>query len=366
MSLDLPGRTALRAGAYSMTVHRRSAAVCLLLLAVLLCAATVSLCLGDTYITFADVVATLTGETGYDRTVEVLRLPRTVLAIVAGAALALSGALIQSVARNPLASPDIIGVTAGAGLAATFALTAGLGYAMLGPSALTGGLAAAAIVLAVGSRGSLSAPRFVLAGIAVAVLLKSGTQLLLLAAAPIDAQRAQIWLIGTLAGRGWNEAAFLGVFLALALPFLIWAQRALDTSDLDDPTATGLGVRVTGRRVGLAVLGVVLASVAVSQVGAVEFVALAAPQIARRLARTSRPPLLATALAGAVLLVAADGLGRTAFGDYQIPAGVLTAAIGGLYLLYLLMTKGTRNEKNAAGRRPGLGLRARLERVRHL
>ncbi|HEX2144871.1 MAG TPA: iron ABC transporter permease [Glycomyces sp.] len=363
-TLQLPGRTVLRSGGLSMTVHRRSAVICGLLLIVLFGAISASLCIGDTYITFADTFATLTGTTGYDRTIEVLRLPRTVLAVAAGAALALGGVLIQSVARNPLASPDIVGVTAGAGLAATFALTAGLGYAFLAPAALTGGLAAAALVLLVAARGSLSAPRFVLAGIAVAVLLKSGTQILLLAAEAVDAQRAQIWLIGSLAGRGWTEASFLGGVLLCALPFLVWAQRALDTTDLDDPTATGLGVRVTGRRVGLAALGVVLASAAVSQVGAVEFVALAAPQIARRLARTSRPPLLASALTGAVLLVAADWLGRTAFGDYQMPAGVLTAALGGLYLMYLLLTKGTRNEKKTAGRRPRLRLRARAGRVR--
>jgi iron complex transport system permease protein len=365
-TLPLPGRTILRSGDLSITVHRRSALVCALLLIALLGAVTAALCLGDTYITFADTIATLTGTTGYDRTIEVLRLPRTVLAVAAGAALGIAGALIQSVARNPLASPDIIGVTAGAGLAATFALTTGLAYALLAPAALTGGLAAAALVLLAAARGSLSAPRFVLAGVAVAVLLKSGTQILLLAADAIDAQRAQIWLIGTLAGRGWTEAAFLGAFLLLALPALVWAQRALDTTDLDDPTATGIGVRVTRQRIALAVLGVVLASAAVAQVGAVEFVALAAPQIARRLARTSRPPLLASALTGAVLLVLADWIGRTAFGDYQMPAGVLTAALGGLYLMYLLLTKGTRNEKKNAGRRPRLGLRGRAGRVRNV
>jgi iron complex transport system permease protein len=370
-ALSLPGRTVLRAGGLSLTWHRRSAAVCALLLIVLFGAIALALCVGDTYITFADTLATLTGTTGYDRTIEVLRLPRTVLAVAAGAALAIGGALIQSVARNPLASPDIIGVTAGAGLAATFALTAGLGYVLLAPAALVGGLAAAALVLLVSAhggtapaRGVLSAPRFVLAGVAIAVLLKSGTQILLLAADAIDAQRAQIWLIGTLAGRGWTEAGYLGVFLLLALPALVWAQRALDTTDLDDPTATGIGVRVTGQRIGLAVLGVVLASAAVSQVGAVEFVALAAPQIARRLARTSRPPLLASALTGAVLLVLADWLGRTAFGDYQMPAGVLTAALGGIYLIYLLLTKGTRNEKQTAGLWARIRMRARAGRVR--
>ncbi|MBO3733265.1 FecCD family ABC transporter permease [Glycomyces niveus] len=365
-TLPLPGRTVLRSGDLSITVHRRSALVCALFLIALLGAVTAALCLGDTYITFADTIATLTGTTGYDRTIEVLRLPRTVLAVAAGAALGIAGALIQSVARNPLASPDIIGVTAGAGLAATFALTAGLAYALLAPAALTGGLAAAALVLLAAARGSLSAPRFVLAGVAVAVLLKSGTQILLLAADAIDAQRAQIWLIGTLAGRGWTEAAFLGAFLLLALPALVWAQRALDTTDLDDPTATGIGVRVTRQRIALAVLGVVLASAAVAQVGAVEFVALAAPQIARRLARTSRPPLLASALTGAVLLVLADWIGRTAFGDYQMPAGVLTAALGGVYLIYLLLTKGTRNEKQTPGPWSRLRLRARAGRVRDL
>ena len=360
----LPGRSLLRAGDLSVTFHRRSAVICVVLLAALAGAAVVSLCLGDTYITFADVTAALLGDSPYDRTVEVLRLPRTMLAVAAGAALALSGALIQSVARNPLASPDIIGVTAGAGLAATVALTAGLGFALLAPAALAGGLAAAALVLLIGAKSGLSAARFVLAGIAIAVLFKSGTQMLLLASAPIEAQRAQIWLIGTLAGRGWDEAAFLGIVLIAAVPALLWAQRALDATSLDDPTATGIGVRVTGTRIGLALLGVVLASAAVSRVGAVEFVALAAPQIARRLTRTSRPPLLATALTGSVLLVLADWIGRTAFGDYQVPAGVLTALLGGVYLIYLLITKGSTNATKNPRRPARLGRRPRPERVR--
>ena len=339
-SVKLVGRSTIRVGPVSIVVRHRPAIVAAALSVVLLVVVIVALCVGGTYVTAADVLATLTGaETGYERLINVLRLPRTLLAVAAGAAFGLAGALIQSVARNPLASPDIIGVTQGAGLAATIALTAGLGFGVLAPLSLAGGLLAAVLVIWVGSKHGLAAQRFVLAGIAIAVIIKSFTQIIMLAAPAIDAQRAQIWLVGTFAGRGWDEIAMIGAALLIALPFLLWASKATDTTALDDDTARGLGVRVTARRVVLAIIGVVLASVATANVGAIEFVALVAPQLARRLTRTERPPLWSAALAGAILAVLADWLGRTAFGSYQLPAGVLTAAIGGPYLIFLLLTR---------------------------
>lgn len=340
MTATLPGRWRLRLGPVAIPVRRRSVLATAALLAALLGAIALALCVGKTYITLPDVLATVAGgDTGYQRTVNVLRLPRTLLAVVAGAAFGLAGALIQAAARNPLASPDVIGVTQGAGLAATIAITAGLGFGALAPLSLAGALAAAALVLVVGAKHGLAANRFVLAGIAVAVIVRSFTQIVMLSAPAIDAQRAQIFLVGSLAGRGAAEAVTIAVVLAACVPLLLWASQALTTTALDDDTARGLGVRVTARRVVLTVIGVVLAAVATSNVGAVEFVALVAPQLARRLARSERPPLWSSALAGATLVVLADWLGRTAFGDYQLPAGVLTAAVGGPYLIVLLLRR---------------------------
>ncbi|MGW0433305.1 FecCD family ABC transporter permease [Micromonospora sp. NPDC003197] len=338
-STMLPGNRALiRLGRASLLVRRRSVFVAVGLLVVLCAAVVFSLSLGTPYVAPVDVLRSLSGAgTPYDLVVLDLRLPRIVLAVVAGAAFGIAGTLIQSVSRNALASPDIIGITQGAGLAATIALTTGVAAALVAPAALAGGLFAAAALLALGSKHGLAAQRFVLAGVAVAMALRALTEVVLLSADPIDGMRAQIWLVGTLAGKGWTEARYIAVTLLVLLPVLLWAGWALNSSALDDDTARGLGLRPTARRVGLATTGVLAAASVTAQVGAVDFVALVAPQVARRLVRAERPPLVCAALVGAVLVVLADLAGRRLFAPTQLPAGVLTAAIGGPYLIFLLV-----------------------------
>jgi len=339
----LPGHLVGRAGPVSVLVHRRALLVAAALGAVLAAAVVASLSFGEVTVAPGAVVRVLvTGGTEYDLIVRELRLPRTLLAVVAGTAFGLAGALVQGVSRNPLASPDVIGITQGAGLAATVALAGGAAAALVAPSALAGGLLAAAAVFALGSRHGLAAQRFVLAGVGVSFALRALIEIVLVSADAIDAQRAQIWLIGSLNGRGWTESAGVGVVLVAALPALAWAARALRTTALDDDTARGLGARPAARRLGLGAVGAVLAAAATAQVGAVDFVALVAPQVARRLAGTERPPLVGAALAGAVLVVLADLAGRRLLAPVQLPAGVLTAAIGGPYLVYLLV-KGRRS-----------------------
>lgn len=338
MTVLTAGRVVIRIGPASLLVRRRPVIVAGVLLLALATGIVLSLSIGTPYVAPADVLRSLSGAgTPYDLVVRDLRLPRSVLAAVAGAAFGIAGTLIQSVSRNPLASPDVIGITQGAGLAATVALTTGAAAALIAPAALSGGLVAAAVVLALGARHGLAAHRFVLTGVAVAVALRALTEVVMLAADPIDGLRAQIWLIGTLAGRGWTEATHIGVTVALLLPVLLWAGWALGNSALDDDTARGVGVRPVARRIGLATAGVLVAAMVTAQVGAVDFVALVAPQVARRLVRAERPPLLCAALVGAVLLVLADLAGRRLFAPTQLPAGVLTAAVGGPYLLFLLV-----------------------------
>ncbi|GIF63729.1 hypothetical protein Ais01nite_17640 [Asanoa ishikariensis] len=330
----------LRIGRSSLVVRRRAVAVSLVLLVLLAVALVLAVSLGKPYVAPGDVLRSLSGAgTPYDVVVQRLRLPRAVLAVAVGVLFGVAGALIQSVARNSLASPDIIGITQGAGLAATIALTSGAAAAVIAPSALAGGLLAAAAVLALGARHGLAAQRFVLAGVAVAIALRALTEIVMLTAEPIDGQRAHIWLVGTLAGRGWTETLWLTGTLVVLLPVLFWAGWALRTSALDDDTARGLGTRPVARRVGLAAAGVLLAAMVTAQVGAVDFVALVAPQVARRLVRTERPPLVAAGLTGALLVVLADLVGRLVFAPTQLPAGVVTAAIGGPYLLFLLVRR---------------------------
>jgi iron complex transport system permease protein len=332
--------TAISVGRASFVVRRRALAVSAIMLVALAVVVVFALCLGRPYVAPGDVLRSLLGEsTPYDVVVQRLRLPRVVLAVVVGACFGVAGALIQSVARNPLASPDVVGITQGAGLAATIALTSGAAAVVIAPAALGGGLLAAAVVLGLGARHGLAAQRFVLAGVAVAIALRALTEIVMLTAEPIDGQRAHIWLVGTLAGRGWDETTWLAVTLLVLLPVLAWAGWALHTSSLDDDTARGVGVRPVARRTGLAAVGVLLAAMVTAQVGAVDFVALVAPQVARRLVRSERPPLIAAALTGSLLVVLADLAGRLLFAPTQLPAGVITAAIGGPYLLFLLVRR---------------------------
>ncbi|KAB1912868.1 iron ABC transporter permease [Micromonospora sp. AMSO31t] len=335
----------LRVGPLTVPMRRRPVLVAVTLVLLLAAAVVLSLSLGTPYVAPADVLRALSGAgTPYDLVVLDLRLPRAVLAALAGAAFGVAGTLIQSVARNPLASPDVIGVTQGAGLAATVALTSGAAAVLVAPAALVGGLVAAVLVFALGARHGLAAQRFVLAGVAVAFALRALTEVVMLSADPIDGLRAQLWLIGTLAGKGWTEAAWIAGTLAALLPVLLWAGWALRSTALDDDTARGIGLRPVARRVGLAATGVLAAATVTAQVGAVDFVALVAPQVARRLVRAERPPLLCSALLGALLLVLADLAGRRLFAPTQLPAGVLTAAIGGPYLIFLLLrTRGRRS-----------------------
>ena len=333
------GRTVVAAGPVTFVLRRRAAGVGLLLATLIAVAVTVSLGVGSTFIAPGDVVRALAGQGPFTVVVQDLRLPRIVVALSIGALLGLSGALLQAVSRNPLASPDVVGVSQGAGLAATIVMSAGLGTAWLGPAALLGGLAAAAAVFAVSWRYGLAAHRFVLSGIAVALVMKSLTEVFIVAAEPADGQRARVWLAGSVAGTGYAEARILLIPLLVLLPVLLWAGRAMDSTALDDEIAVGLGVRVARRRLSLGVVAVLLAALATSQAGAVDFVALAAAQLARRLVRAERPPLACSALTGALLTVVADLVARTAFAPVQLPVGVLTAVLGGPYLLWLLVRR---------------------------
>ncbi|MFE7928709.1 FecCD family ABC transporter permease [Streptomyces sp. NPDC057456] len=323
----------------SLLVHRRSAcvfgALVLLLAAVMLASA----CLGQTYVPPAEVWRILRGDTGpHDLVVGELRVPRIALGALVGTALGLSGALVQTVTRNPLASPDVIGVGHGAAAATVLALATGT---VASPGALpavsvAGGLAAAALVYLLAWRRGMQPNRLVLTGVGIGVALSAVVQLYLTDSELEAAEQVKLWLTGSLNGRGREQAGPLAAVLLLALPALVWAGRAARPLGLDADTATALGVRVGRVRLGLTVLGVVLAATATGAAGPIGFVALTAPQLARRLTRTPHLPLVAAALTGAVVLVGADLAARTLLPPLEIPVGALTALVGGPYLLWLL------------------------------
>ncbi|MGW2894709.1 FecCD family ABC transporter permease [Streptomyces sp. NPDC001212] len=338
-----PGRPAghavLRAGRGSFLVHRRALVVGAVLIVLLAGAVVTSLCVGESFVAPSEVVRVLLGLPSPDRlVVGTLRLPRLVTGLLVGIAFGLSGALIQTMARNPLASPDVIGVTHGAGAATVAAMTFGLtSYSVLPYVSVAGGLLAALLVYLFAWRGGLAASRFVLIGIGISVALGSLTRLWVTKGDYLVAQQARIWLTGSLNGRGYDQAAPLATVLVLLVPFLLWAARAQRGSAFDDDTAVALGVRLGRVRVGLSVLGVVLASVATGAAGPVDFVALLAPQIARRLTRAPHIPLVCSALTGALIVVVADLLARRLFSPLELPVGVFTALVGAPYLMWLIV-----------------------------
>ncbi|MEU9165979.1 iron ABC transporter permease [Streptomyces sp. NPDC048424] len=333
------GYARVRAGRASFLLHRRAAAVAVGLAALLAAVCVVYLSVGESYVSPGEVVRVLLGRPSPDElVVATLRLPRMTVGLLVGLAFGVAGALIQTVARNPLASPDVIGVSQGASAVTVAALTFGVtSYAVLPYLSVLGGLVAAGLVYVFAWRGGLHAGRFVLIGIGCAIALRSVTTLLMTKGDYLVAQQAKIWMTGSLNGRGWDVGAPLAWVLLGLLPAVLWAARAQRTVSLDDDTATALGVRLGRVRLGLIVLGVVLASVATGAAGPVDFVALLAPQIARRTTRTAQIPLLCSALTGALIVVFGDLLARRLLSPTELPVGVLTAAVGAPYLIWLIV-----------------------------
>lgn len=316
--------------------------------------ALISLSVGTTKLPVTEVVESLFGGgSGGTRLIVVeLRLPRVATGLLVGIAFAVSGALLQTLARNPLASPDIVGVNSGASAAAvTVIVLAGTGGGNISGiaarvgiplAAIIGGLAVTAVVGVLSiQRGVIDAGRIVLIGVGVAAAANSLVAWLLVIGDVTDAGRAAAWLAGSLNARTWSDAVPVGIAVLLLLPLAMTFNRDLDALVLGDDVASSLGVRVSRTRIALLVIATVLAAMATSGAGPIAFVALVAPQIAQRLAKTERPPLLSTALLGALFVTAADLVARNGLevlqvGPYELPVGVVTAAAGAPYLLYLI------------------------------
>ncbi|KAA2262322.1 iron chelate uptake ABC transporter family permease subunit [Solihabitans fulvus] len=346
----VPGRRALRLGPLSTVWRPRALLVPVLALAVLLLVMAANMGRGEFPISVADVLRVLAGggERRQQFIVLDLRLPRSLTGALVGAALGLSGAITQSVARNPLASPDILGVTWGAGAGAVTVLMLGGSYGSIsGPlgsvglpvAGLLGGLLAGLAVYALSWRRGIDGFRMVLVGIGVSAVMANLTYWLLTVGDVTDAGRAMVWITGSLNGRGWEHVTPVALALVVLVPLALFLGRVLGALQFGDDTARSLGVRVDRSRGLLVLMAVVLAAVATAAAGPVAFVALATPQIAMRLTGGAQPPLVASALLGAVLTVTADLVARTAFGVVELPVGVVTAVLGAPYLMYLLIRR---------------------------
>ncbi|MDF9811199.1 iron complex transport system permease protein [Streptomyces sp. SPB162] len=269
-----------------------------------------------------------------------VRLPRVLVGLLVGAALATAGAVFQSVSRNPLGSPDVIGLGQGsaAGALSVIVLFHGGTYAVTGGAA-AGALASGTAVYLLAWRRGIHGYRLVLVGIGAAAMLGAVNSYLLTRADYVDAARAVVWLTGSLEGRDWNQVWPLAVACAVLLPLVLGHGRALRMIEMGDDAAYALGVRVERTRLVLMLAAVLLTAAATAAAGPVAFVALTAPQLARRLTRSPGPHLLPAACMGAVLLVGADWAAQRLFGDSVLPAGVVTGMLGGGYLLWLLVNE---------------------------
>jgi len=303
----------------------------------------VSISVGDFTIELPAVIRTIfgQGERVDEFVVMDLRMPRALVGLIAGAALGISGALTQSIARNPLASPDVLGITGGASATAVFLVTATGGAAVtsaigLPAAALTGGLLTGLLVYFLAWRRGVDGFRLILIGVSVSAVMQALTTWLLVLADIRDVARAQSWLVGSLDSRSWTEVwTTLWVTVALVVVVLVVAFQ-MQPMHFGDDVAAGLGVRYSAVRAVLLLCAVLLAGVAVSAAGPVPFVALVAPQITMRLLRSPVPPLIASGLFGALLLIGSDLIARTVLPN-DLPVGIVTAIIGGPFLVYLLV-----------------------------
>ncbi|TNM68935.1 iron chelate uptake ABC transporter family permease subunit [Streptomyces sp. NP160] len=348
-------------------VHRRPLLVGLVVAAALLALALVALGTGDYPLSPSQVVAAvLDPGAGFERTVVLeWRLPRVLAALAFGAALGASGAVFQSLTRNPLGSPDVIGFSTGAytgallsltvlsgGASAAFSATTGSatgstgGGASTTAGALVGGMLTAAAVYALARvRGSVQGYRLVVVGIAATAVLHAVNTYLLLRAQTEVAMAGAVWGAGSLSLVGWGDLRWALAALAALLPLLALLSAALRQLELGDDAASAHGVPVERARLALVVVGVALVSVVTASTGPIAFVALAAPQVARLVLRGAGLPLVGSALVGALLLLSADQVAQRFLSG--VPVGVVTVVGGGVYLLVLLLARPGRGRRTA-------------------
>ncbi|WP_153979541.1 iron ABC transporter permease [Paenibacillus xylanilyticus] len=293
---------------------------------------------GGMRIPLADLLPSLFQSDGLFSAVIQLRIPRTLVAAGAGAALAISGVLIQMAVRNPLADASIVGVSSGAGLGAMMViiLWPGLPIYLLPIAAIIGAAIAAVVVFSLSWKKGLNPSAVVLLGIAMSAIAGAGIQILIVRGA-VYGSSGYIWLTGSTYARTWDQVKVIGLFLVVLVPLAWWLARRFELLVFDDNSASGLGLGVRRTRLLAMTTGVLLAAGAVACVGTVGFIGLIAPHMVRLLTgHKLRRSMFLSALAGAVMLVLADTIGRTVMAPTEIPSGILIALIGTPYFLYLM------------------------------
>ena len=328
----------------SFRLDLRGFSVGAVVLALALCGAALTLASGTYAIPLADVVRALFGH-GDAMVLMIVtewRLPRVILALLLGGALGLSGAIFQSLTRNPLGSPDVIGFSAGSytGALVVMVLFSGGSYETAA-GALAGGILTALSVYLLAYRRGAQGFRLIIVGIGVSAMLAAVNGWVIRQADLQVAMSAAIWGAGSLNGLGVEHLLPIILALVLFVPPTLALARPMRQLEMGDDTARASGVNAGRVRLLLMVLGVALTAIVTAVAGPIAFIALAAPQIARRLTRSASVPLLPSALTGALLLSAADWAAQHTFAT-PLPVGVMTVSIGGLYFLWLLVREARR------------------------
>ncbi|MFI8869420.1 FecCD family ABC transporter permease [Streptomyces sp. NPDC053707] len=311
-----------------------------LVLAVLVVAAfAVTLMAGQTFYPPRDVVRVILGEQvpGASFTVGRLRLPRAVLAVTAGFSFGMAGVTFQTMLRNPLASPDVIGISSGASAAAAVAIVSlSLGETQVSVLAIVAALVVALLVYTLAFRDGVVGTRLILIGIGISAMLDSITSYVLSRAAEWDLQEATRWLTGSLNGVGWDQTVPAVIALAVLTPVLLSQGRNLSALRLGDDTASALGVRVERTRITVIVAAVGLIAFATAAAGPIAFVAFLSGPIAARIVGAGGSLLVPAGLVGSLLVLGADFAGQFAF-DTRYPVGVVTGVLGAPYLVHLIV-----------------------------
>ncbi len=310
-------------------------------LAIVIAIALISLSLGTTKLSFMEVLATLAGRGEVDSSMIVLqlRLPRILAAIMVGAALGVAGALLQGVVRNPLASPDVLGVTGGASVCVVAFMTLVKGFSVhwIPFVAAAGALAAAALLYGLGWKKGISPSRLVIIGIGLSAAAGALTTFLLISGPSYLATQVLSWTTGSIYGTNWTYIKMLWPWIVILLPCAMLLFRELNVQSLGAPAAIGLGSSLQRSRLLALLICVALCGAAVGVAGTLSFIGLMAPHLSRLLVGASyRLVLPMSALTGAALLLLADLGGRMLFMPLDIPAGVFTAGVGAPFFIFLL------------------------------
>lgn len=326
----------------SLLLHKKSVLATIILAVASVIAFLLSASLGDMRIHPLDVISAMFGNGTEEHriVVQTLRLPRIIAAFLVGAALAVAGAILQGIIRNPLASPDIIGITGGASVTAVAFisyLSGTVSIVWLPVAAIIGAGITSIVIYLLAWKNGVTPIRLVLIGIGVNFLLASITKVMLVTNPIYTSSQAYVWLTGTVYGTDWSIVWMIVPWVAVFIPIAFIFARNVNILQLGDDIAAGAGSSVQRQRFTLLMISVALAGAAVSVGGAISFVGLIAPHITRRLIGPSFGSVLpVSALIGGLIVLLADTVARTAFLPYDIPVGVFTAGVGAPFFIYLL------------------------------